>query len=245
MRVVTLKAVALSPARASMSPRMFVRFQRQGARLHVRLLQTRRTSGKIRSEYIGALGSVDTVASVRERLAFWAKLPERLLRLGNRVNEDQHAAIYAALHARIPMVTPDEQREIQVENAKDNERFWDIIQEMNASSAEGHKLLIASAEAKRQEHERLAAAAAEKREVARERLAELARGESGAGELGKKLHMTAVAKKAGLTPKEIKTAELTEAEFETFLERHWKAGRKGNDKIYNRELRRVIRERAV
>lgn len=150
-----------------MSPRMFVRFQRQGARLHVRLLQTRRTSGKIRSEYIGALGSVDTVASVRERLAFWAKLPERLLRLGNRVNEDQHAAIYAALHARIPMVTPDEQREIQVENAKDNERFWDIIQEMNASSAEGHKLLIASAEAKRQEHERLAAAAAEKREVAR------------------------------------------------------------------------------
>ena len=166
---------------------MFVRFQHQGARLHVRLLQTKRISGKVQSEYIGALGSVDAAVSVRERLAFWAKLPERLARLGNRVSSDEHAAIYAALHARLPMVTPDEQRDIQEENAKDDERFWDTMQEMNVSSAEGHKLLAACAEAKRKEHDRVAADAAEKREIARERLAKLARGESVAGGLGKKL----------------------------------------------------------
>ena len=42
--------------------------------------------------------------SVRERLAFWAKLPERLARLANRVGPDDHAKIYGALHARIRMV---------------------------------------------------------------------------------------------------------------------------------------------
>jgi hypothetical protein len=87
---------------------VFVRFQRQGARLTARLIQARRASGRVQSEYIGALGSVDAAVSVLERLAFWAKLPERLARLGNRVGPDEHGRIYAALHARIPMVTADE-----------------------------------------------------------------------------------------------------------------------------------------
>ena len=105
---------------------------------------------QVQSEYIGALGSVDAAVSVRERLAFWAKLPERLTRLGNRIGADEHERIYAALHARIPMVTPDEQRAVQEENAKDDERFWELMRDLNAADAEGHKLLIASAEAKTQ-----------------------------------------------------------------------------------------------
>jgi hypothetical protein len=88
---------------------MFVRFRQQGRRLQPSLMQTRRLSGKMRSEHIASLGSVDAEVSVRERLAFWAKLPERLARLGNRVGPDEQAKVYAALHARIPMVTPDEQ----------------------------------------------------------------------------------------------------------------------------------------
>ena len=113
---------------------------------------------------IRALGSVDAAVSVRERLAFWAKLPERLARLGNRVSSDEHAAIYAALHARLPMVTPDEQRAIQEENAKDDERFWDTMQEMNASSAGGHSFWrLPPREA--QEHDRVAADATEEREL--------------------------------------------------------------------------------
>src|SRR5271169_1402515 len=103
---------------------MFVRFRQQGRRFQASLMQTRRVAGKMQSEHIASLGTVDAAVSVRERLAFWAELPARLARLGNRVGPDDQPKIYGALHARIPMVTPDEQRAVQAENAKDDERFW-------------------------------------------------------------------------------------------------------------------------
>ena len=70
---------------------MFVRFRQQGRRLQASLMQTWRVSEKMQSEHIASLGSVDAEASVRQRLAFWAKLPERLARLGNRVGPDDQA----------------------------------------------------------------------------------------------------------------------------------------------------------
>ena len=124
-------------------------------------MQTRRVSGKIHSEHIASLGSVDVGASVRERFTFWAKLPERLARLANRVGSNDHAKIYAALYARVPMVTPEDQRSIQEENAKDDEWLWGAMREMGASSIEEHKALIASAEAKIAEQEPQVAEAAE------------------------------------------------------------------------------------
>jgi hypothetical protein len=51
---------------------------RAGNRLQPSLMQTGRVSGKPRNERVASLGSVDADVSVRERLAFWAKLPERL-----------------------------------------------------------------------------------------------------------------------------------------------------------------------
>jgi hypothetical protein len=81
---------------------MFVRFRHQGRRLQPSLMQTRRVDGKVRSEHIASLGSVDADVSVRERIAFWAKLPGRLDRLGNRVAAAEHGKIYGALHAREP-----------------------------------------------------------------------------------------------------------------------------------------------
>ncbi len=121
---------------------MFVRFRQQGARLQASLMQTRRASGTIRGEDIASLGSVDADVSVRERLAFWVKLPERLARLGNRVGAEEHAKTYAAPHARIPTVTPEEQRAIQEENAKDDERFWGMGRKelSNASNASNARL---------------------------------------------------------------------------------------------------------
>ena len=62
---------------------MFVRFRQQGNRLQASLMQTRRVSGKMQSEHIASLGSVGLTPSVRERLAFWAMLPERLARLAS------------------------------------------------------------------------------------------------------------------------------------------------------------------
>ena len=117
---------------------MFVRFRRQANRLQASLIETCRASGKVVAEHIGTLGSVDAAMSVRERIAFWAKLPGRLASLGNRVGPDEHAKLYAAIHARIPMVTSDEQRAIQGENAKDEESFWGAMRDINAATAEDH-----------------------------------------------------------------------------------------------------------
>jgi hypothetical protein len=94
-----------------------VRFRIQYRRLQASLVVSKRRDGKMVAEHIGGLGSVAAKLSIRERLAFWAKLPARLAKLGNRVGPDDHAKIYGALHARIPMVTPDEQRALQEENA--------------------------------------------------------------------------------------------------------------------------------
>ena len=160
------------------------------------------------AEHIGTLGSVDAAVSVRERIAFWAKLPGRLASLGNRVGPDEHAKLYAAIHARIPMVTSDEQRDIQEENAKDEESFWGAMRDINAATAEDRKRLVASADAKLKEHELAAADAADRYETAKERLAKLKEGESVAGGLGKKLDVVAMMKALGFTPRRMKQMRL-------------------------------------
>ena len=161
-------------------------------------MQTRRVSGKMHSEHIASLGSVDAEVSVRERLAFWAKLPERLTRLGNRVGLDDQAKIYGALHARIPMVTPDEQRAIQEANAEGDERFWDAMRDIGASSVEEHKALIARAETMIAEHAPRAAEAGERAQAAKDRLERIRRGESVPGGLGKPFDARARAQGGGL-----------------------------------------------
>jgi hypothetical protein len=42
------------------------------------LIETRRDGGKVRHEHIASFGAVDVPPSIRQRLAFWARLPERL-----------------------------------------------------------------------------------------------------------------------------------------------------------------------
>jgi hypothetical protein len=122
------------------------------------------------------------------------------------------------------------------------------MRDISASNVEGHKGVIAVVEAKQKENERLAADAAEKREVARERLAKLARGESVAGGFGKKLDFKAELRAAGFTTRQLNRmrllAELTRPAFESFLKRHSEALRKAEDKVSDRELRRMIRESA-
>jgi hypothetical protein len=184
----------------SMPLPMFVRFRRQANRLQASLIETRRASGKVVAEHIGTLGSVDAAMSVRERIAFWAKLPDRLAALGNRVGPDEHAKLFAAIHARVPMVTPDEQRAIQAENAKDEESFWGAMRDINAATAEDHKRLAASAEAKLKEHELAAADAADRYETAKERLAKLKGGEGVSGGLGKKLDPVSLMRAWGILP---------------------------------------------
>jgi hypothetical protein len=222
---------------------MFVRFRQQGRRLQASLMRTWRAEGRMHTEHVASLGAVDADVSVRERIAFWAKLPGRLDRLGNRVGADEHGKIYGALHARIPMVTAEEQRAVQEENAKDDERFWDAMRDIGASSVEGHKALIASAEKTIAKHAASAAEAGERAEAAKVRLARLARGESVPGGLGKRFDVRAMSKEAGLTQAMMRRARLTvgltEAEFEQALAKS--AG--ATDRAVEREARRIMRAR--
>ena len=102
---------------------MFLRFRQQRYRLQASLMTTRRVAGKVQTEHVAALGSVGLDVLIRDRITFWAALPGRFTRLGNRVGPDDLPKIYGALHARIPMVTPDEQRAVQLENASADERL--------------------------------------------------------------------------------------------------------------------------
>jgi hypothetical protein len=201
---------------------MFVRLRQKGRRLQPSLMQTRRVSGKICNEHIASLGSVGADVSVRERLAFWAKLPERLARLGNRVHPNEHGKIYGALHARIPMVTADEQRAIQEANAEGDERFWGAMRDMGTANVEEHKALIARAETKIAEHAPKAAEAEERAQAAKDRLERIRRGESVPGGLGKPFDAERALKAAGFTERDLRRirlmASLTQAEFATLCE---------------------------
>jgi hypothetical protein len=226
---------------------MFVRFRQQGRRLQASLMQTRRVSGKMQSEHIASLGSVDADLSVRERLAIWAKLPERLTRLGNRVGPDDQAKVYAALHARIPMVTPDEQRAIQEANAEGDERFWGAMHDMGTASVEEHKALIARAETKIAERAAGAAEAGERAQAAKDRLERIRRGESVPGGLGKPLDVERALKAEGFTERDLRRmlllASLTEAEMK---QASAKAGAEvvgAADRAIKRGARRIMRAR--
>jgi hypothetical protein len=54
--------------------------------------------------------------------------------------------ILGEVHARIPMVTADEQRALQLENAETDAQFWSGIHDMNAGTVEDHKQLVVTAQ---------------------------------------------------------------------------------------------------
>jgi hypothetical protein len=105
---------------------MFVRFRQQGRRLQASMMLTRRVAGKMHTEHIASLGSVDAEVSVRERLAFWAKLPERLARLGNRVGANRSPP---------ERDDPDDATTCPVGTIPARDRIWPRYRERNCDRA--------------------------------------------------------------------------------------------------------------
>ena len=77
--------------------------------------------------------------------------------MANRIDAAQQGAIMGKFHERIPMVTPEGQRALQLENATADEKFWSALQAMNEDQAQGHKTMAASAEKKATEFQAQAA----------------------------------------------------------------------------------------
>ena len=77
-----------------------------------------RENRRVHHEHIASLGSIETPPSVVARIEFWRGLHERLDQLSSRLDAETRGKVMAAVHARVPMVTPDEQRALQLEKPK-------------------------------------------------------------------------------------------------------------------------------
>jgi hypothetical protein len=89
------------------------------------------------------------------------------------------------MHARIPMVTADEQRALQLENAESDERFWTHMYGLNHAAAEDGKGFAATAASKIASAQTAANDAAAKAATAKDRVERIKRGENVEGGLGK------------------------------------------------------------
>ena len=224
---------------------MFVRFRQTKTRLQASLIQTRRVDGRVRHEHVAMLGTVDAPPSVAGRIVFWQGLHERLARLGNRVDAATQAKLLGDIHARVPMVTPDEMRALQFDNAKADAEAWDAIAGMHGWVVEGHEGLIASAERAKAAAAANHAKATEHAAAAKDRIARIERGEDVAGGLGKPVSLADLLK-AGFTKAEIahcrQVHEVSEAfGFDTMTEAIWEA----RDRAERRELRALHRQRHI
>jgi hypothetical protein len=118
---------------------MFIRFRQTPHRLQVSIVETRRVDGKVRHEHVASLGSIETPPTVADRVAFWQRINDRLAKLSNRVDMATQGKMRGDLHGRVPMVTPDEQRALQLENAEAEDRFWSGLHDVHASTVADHK----------------------------------------------------------------------------------------------------------
>src|SRR5262249_41480923 len=89
---------------------MFVHFRETPYGLTMSLVENRRENGRICHEHVANLGSIETPPSVAARIEFWRGLHERLAQLSNRLDAETRGKVMVAVHARVPMVTPEEQR---------------------------------------------------------------------------------------------------------------------------------------
>jgi hypothetical protein len=188
---------------------MFIRFRQGQHRLQVSIVETRRVDGKVRHEHVAGLGSIEMPSTVAARFAFWRGVHERFGRLGNRVDGETRGRLLGAIHERVPMVTPDEQRMWQRENLEADEKFWDDLHDMHAGTVEGTKGLIANAERQIDGSQAELAKAAAGRDAAKAALDRLDRREDVAGGLGKRMtsqDLIKIMRAAGWTAKDFRNA---------------------------------------
>jgi hypothetical protein len=221
---------------------MFTRFREVGRRLQVSLVETHRVDGCIQHSHVAGLGSISVPASPADRIAFWTRLHQRLAMLANRMNSEAQGAILAAVHTRIPMPTPDEQRAVQLENAKADVRFWESLHGMHADRAEGNKGVTAALARNIAADEGGAVAAAAELKAATERVVKAGSGED-VPAIGRPMTGKHLMKAFGVTPAEARhyrrLAEIGEAAMPEVVE----AGIKGPRRAERAAVRAILARR--
>ena len=185
---------------------MFVRFRQSGHRLQTSLIENRRVDGKVRQAHRESW--LDHPAAIGRRPDHvLAEATRSARQLSNRVTTEDQGKVLGAVHAKVPMVTADEQRALQLENAKADAQFWDRMADMYAGTATDHKGLAARAERTAAEGEVERAKAAEHAARAKERVERIERGENVEGGLGKQqIDVEAILIDAGWTKADFRRA---------------------------------------
>jgi hypothetical protein len=221
---------------------MFTRFRETARRLQVSLVETHRVDERIRHSHVAGLGSINVTASQADRIAFWTRPHQRLATLANRMNSQTQGTILAAVHTRIPIPTPDEQRTVQLENAKADARFWESLHGMHADRAEGNKSVTAALARNIAADEARAVEAAAKLKAATERVAKLESGED-VPAIGRPMTGKLLMKALGLTSAEARhyrrLAEIGEAAMPEVVE----AGTKGTRRAERAAVRAILARR--
>jgi hypothetical protein len=153
----------------------------------------------------------ETPASIADRIEFWNRLHQGLGRLSNRVDAEAQAKILGAIHARVPMVTAEEQRVLQLENAKADERFWDGLHDMDAGRVNDHKGLAGDVAKAIAVGEAEASKAEARAKAARERVERIERGEDVSGGFSKpktREEFEAELLAAGLSKRDLRRCDL-------------------------------------
>jgi hypothetical protein len=166
---------------------MYVRCHKRNERVIFSLMVSRREAGQTKKDYVANLGSAPIAPTVGDRIAFWQQLHARVARLGNRVGPEDQAKIFAAIHLRVPMVTPQEQQSVQLRNAQSDSGFWQGLGAMNQSSADALKKIVEKSQRRIASFETGAADAKDKSRAAEDRAARIERGEDVPGGLGKQV----------------------------------------------------------
>jgi hypothetical protein len=223
---------------------MFVRFRQNGRRQQVSLLETRRADGRVRNEHVASLGSVVVPQTVEARLVFWQRLHERLTKLSNRIDAATQGKILTDIHARIPMVTPVEQRDLQLRNAQADEQLWTTIGSMFEANVADLKEHADLTERKIVDAKPQITNADAKAATARDRVARLKKGETVSGGFGKPRTLEDMIAALGMSKRELRrcraVAELcqSESDFKTMVNEITRAADRSYDAVIFRMLRK-------
>jgi hypothetical protein len=231
---------------------MFVRFRQTKHRLQVSLVEPRRSDGRVRQEHVASFGSIEVSPSVEARLTFWRWLHERLAKLSNRVDAALQAKILADIHARVPMVTLDEQSASKIENAEANERFWTNLHAMHKEQVTDHKDLLAATERSIAAISAHMAQAAVRAAEAKERIERIRKGEDvPIGKPLKREDVERILREAGHTTADIRHMDLVAAfaeevgedGFEEYLQEYFKQVEDRRHAQSRAAMRAVVRKR--
>jgi hypothetical protein len=118
---------------------MFARFRQVRDRLNVSIVEAARAGAKVRQSHVASLGSVPLPPSPADRVRFWIKVHQRLATLSNRLDDKTRGAILAAISARIPIPTVEDQEAARNSGREANATLFAVLRDKHRGLADVYR----------------------------------------------------------------------------------------------------------